>query len=123
MLMKKSIFQLFNTLKTKIKISKDIFYERCKTLENNKTIFFLQKYNQEKATKKIYCYNHSFFNAITHNKKFKNEFSNMIFLELNAKYKDLFYLDNIDFYIKSHNLAITAIPFFNTILMNSQLKK
>ena len=120
---KKSLYQLFTTLKIKIKISKDKFYETCKLLENNKTIYFLQKYNQEKATKKIYSYNHSFLNAISHNKKFKNEFTNMIFLELIDKYKEIYYLDNIDFYIKSKKLAIVGIPFFNTFLINSTLKK
>ena len=90
---KKSLFQLFNTLKSKIKISKDKFYETCKIYENNKSIYFLQKYNQEKSVKKIYVYNHSFLNAISHVKKFKNEFSNMIFLELIHKYKDIYWID------------------------------
>ena len=119
----KSLFQLFNLLKTKIKISKDKFYEICKYFETNKSIYFLQKYNQEKATKKIYSYNQSFFNAISHSKKFKNEFSNLIFLELSSKYDDIYYLDNIDFYIKSKNIAIVAIPFFNTFLTGSLIKK
>jgi hypothetical protein len=120
---KKSLFQLFNSLKLKIKISKDKFYEICKHYENNKSIYFLQKYNQEKATKKIYCYNHSFFNAISHTKKFKNEFTNLVFLELINKYKDIYYLDNIDFYIASKNIAVVPIPFFNTFLTGNLVKK
>ena len=47
----------------------------------------------------------------------------MIFLELIHKYKEVYYLDNIDFYIKSKNIAIIAIPFFNRFLMNNTLKK
>lgn len=120
---KKSLFQLFNFLKSKIKISKDKFYEICKLYENNKSIYFLEKYNQEKATKKIYCYNHSFFNAISHTKKFKNEFANIVFLELINKYDDIYYLDNIDFYIKSKNIAIIPIPFFNSFLIGNLVKK
>lgn len=120
---KKSLFQLFNSLKTKIKLSKDKFYEICKILENNKIIFFLSKYNQEKTSKKIFCYNYSFLNAISYTKKFKNEFSNMIFLELLNKNDEIFYLDNIDFYIKSKNIAIVSIPFFNTSLNNNLVKK
>lgn len=120
---KKSLFQLFNILKNKIKISKDKFYETCKIYENNKSIYFLEKFNQKKSAKKIYCYNHSFLNAISHVKKFKNEFSNMIFLELINKYKEIYYLDYIDFYVKSKNMAIVAVPFFNKVLMNNLLKK
>ncbi|WP_122893290.1 ATP-binding protein [Arcobacter peruensis] len=120
---KKSLYQLFTNLKNKIKISKDKFYETCKTLEINKTIYFVEKYNQEKANKKIYSYNHSFLNSISHHKKFKNEFTNMIFLELIDKYKNIYYLDNIDFYIKSKKLAIVGIPFFNSFLVKSTLRK
>ncbi len=120
---KKSLFQIFNFLKMKMKISKDKFYEICKIYENNKSIFFLPKYNQQKSTKKIYCYNHSFLNAISHTKKFKSEFSNMVFLELINKYEEIYYLDNIDFYIKSKNIAIVPIPFFNTFLTGNLIKK
>lgn len=120
---KKSLYQMFNTLKNKIKISKDKFYENCKKLEENKTIYFLSKYNQEKAVKKLYSYNHTFLKAVSHNKKFKNEFTNMVFLELVNRYKELYYLDYIDFYIKEQNQAIIAIPFFNSFLMGSSLKK
>jgi len=120
---KKSIYQLFNTLKTKIKVSKDTFYKTCELLKQNRTIYFLEKYNQEKATKKIYLYNHSFLNVISHNKKLKSEFSNMIFLELIGKYKEVYYLDNIDFYLPKENIAIVAISFFNSFLMKNQIKK
>ncbi len=120
---KKSLYQLFNSLKSKIKISKDKFYETCKKFEEQKSIFFISKYNHEKATKKIYAYNHAFLNAISHNKKFKNVFSNMIYLELANKHKEIYYLDYVDFYLKKEKQAIVAIPFFNTVLMNSTLKK
>ncbi len=120
---KKSLNQLFLVLKSKIKISKDKFYEECKRFEDERIIYFLGKYKQEKAIKKIYCYNSAFFNAISHKKKFKNELTNTIFLELINKYKDIFYLDYIDFYIPSQNLAIVSIPFFNSTLMQNQLKK
>ncbi len=120
---KKSLLQFFNSLKTKIKISKDKFYETCKYFEESKIIFFIEKYNQEKIAKKIYAFNHSFLNVLSHHKKFKNEFSNLIFLELSNKYNKLYYLDYIDFYVKEENLAIVSIPFFNMALMGSLLKK
>lgn len=120
---KKSLFQLFNTLKKEIKISKDLFYKTCKNLEENQTIYFLQKHKQKNALKKIYCYNHSFFTAVTYDKKFKNEFTNMIFLHLTYKHQEIFYLDYIDFFIPKIYLGIICIPFYNHILMNKNLKK
>ncbi len=120
---KKSLNQLFQSLKMKIKISKDKFYEECKRFEDERIIYFVPKYNQEKVTKKIYSYNSAYFNAISHKKKFKNELTNIIFLELINNYNDIFYLDSIDFYIPSKKLAIVSIPFFNSTLMQAQLKK
>lgn len=120
---KKSLNQLFLTLKQEIKISKDKFYSKCKEYEDKKIIYFIKKFNQDKATKKIYSYNSSFIDAITHRKKFKNELTNIIFQELINKKEDIFYLDNIDFYLPKNNIAICSIPFFNSMLMDSLLKK
>jgi hypothetical protein len=86
-------------------------------------IFFIEKYNQPKAVKKLYCYNHGFLSAISHTKKFKNEFTNMVFLELNNKYKEIYYLESIDFYIKSKKMIIFSIPFFNDMLIATIKKR
>lgn len=120
---KKSLFQLFNTLKNVMKISKDKFYEVVKIYENSGLVYFLPKYKQEKAVKKIYSYNHAFLNAITHAKKFKNEFTNMVFLQLESNYNSIFYTDNVDFYVKEEKYIVLSIPFFNPLLKNSIIKK
>ncbi len=120
---KKSLNQLYLSLKNKIKISKDKFYEQCSKFEEQKIIYFISKFEHMKSVKKIYCYNHALLSATTHKKKFKNELTNIIFLELVNKYKKIYYLDYIDFYIPSKNYAIVSIPFFNSFMMQSQLKK
>jgi len=120
---KKSVYQLYLVMKKEYKISKDKFYEYCRKYENNLLIFFIEKYEQEKAVKKLYSYNHAFLPAISHNKKFKNEFSNMIFLELFTRYKNIYYLDNIDFYLPQNNTCILSIPFFNPFLIKNLQKK
>ncbi|WP_419764234.1 MAG: ATP-binding protein [Arcobacter sp.] len=119
----KSINQLFTILKKSIKISKDRFYELCKFYEANQLIFFLKKFNHEKSTKKIYAYNHSFLSSISHNKKFKNEFTNMIFLHLQKEYKNIYYLDKIDFYIEDNKSLVLSIAFFNSMLHGAIIKK
>lgn len=120
---KKSLNQLFLNLKQEIKISKDKFYAKCKEYEDKNIIYFIKKYKQDKATKKIYSYNNSFFDALTHKKKFKNDFTNIIFQELINKKEDIFYIDYIDFYLPKENIAICTIPFFNSMLMTGVLKK
>ena len=47
----------------------------------------------------------------------------MVFLEAFKEYKEIYYLDNIDFYIKNENLALVCIPFFNSFLNANLLKK
>jgi len=119
----KSINQLFTILKKSIKISKDRFYDLCKFYEANELIFFLKKYNHEKATKKIYAYNHAFLSSISHNKKFKNEFTNMIFLHLQKEFKNIFYLEKIDFFVEDNRSLILSIPFFNAMLHSAIIKR
>ena len=46
----------------------------------------------------------------------------MIFLELLKKKKTIYYLDNIDFYIKEDNLGLFVF-FFNIDLNSNLLKK
>ncbi len=110
---KRSIFQMFNTLKKNIKISKDMFYNLCDQYEKNHLVFFVAKFNQPKAVKKLYAYNHTFLDSLSHKKNFANEFTNMVFLELFKTKEPLYYLEKIDFYIPSKNKLILCIPFFN----------
>ena len=115
---KKSIFQLFNQLKKTHKISKDRFYNTIEQFKNNNLIFFCKKYKQPKAVKKLYIFNHSLLDIVTYKKNFNNQFKNMVFLELYNRFKDIYFLDNIDFYLPNENIVILAIPFFNDLLWN-----
>ena len=113
---KKSIFQLYNSLKKDIKISKDRFYKTCDNYEQNNIIFFCQKYDQPKAVKKIFIFNHALIDIVSYKKNFNNLFKNMVYLEINKRDKDIYYLDNIDFYLPKQDLIILAIPFFNNLI-------
>lgn len=120
---KKSIFQLFNSLKKEIKISKDRFYKVCEEFQDNKVIYLCKKYDQPKAVKKIYIFNHALIDIVSYKKNFNNLFKNMVFLELNKRYQEIYYLDNIDFYLPSENQIILAIPFFNNLVSSSIVSK
>jgi predicted AAA+ superfamily ATPase len=45
----------------------------------------------------------------------------MIFLELNNRFDDIYYLDYVDFYLPQNDTIILAIPFFNNII-SSKIK-
>jgi hypothetical protein len=119
---KKSVFQLFNQMKKSGKISKDRFYKTTEEFLDNKLIFFIEKYNQKKAVKKLFLFNHSLFDLVTYQKKFNSVFTNMIFLELQKKHRDIYYLDNIDFYVPDRSTIVLSIPFFNNLHIDN-LKK
>jgi len=120
---KKSIFQLFNTLKKEMKISKDRFYKICEKFEENKVIYFCEKFEQPKAVKKIFVHNHALLDIVSYKKNFNNLFKNMVYLELNKRYNNLYYLDNIDFYLAKNNEIVLAIPFFNNLISANIISK
>jgi len=117
----KSLNQLYLALKKNIKISKDRFYKYCKELEDSQVVFFLKKYNQPKAAKKIYIYNHALLSEVSFKKNFNNIFANMIYLELNRQGKEIYYDNNIDFYLPKTNEIILSIPFFTGSQISSKV--
>ena len=115
----KSTFWLFNELKKTMKISKDFFYKQIKLYELNNTIIFCPKFNSINNTKKLFIYNHSFMHNVSYKKNFNAVFTNMIFLEIYSRYKDVCYYDKIDFYIPSIKTIVIVIPFYNNIQLES----
>jgi len=120
---KKSIYQLFNSLKKDTKISKDRFYSVCDKFQFNHIVFFVQKYLQPKASKKIFIFNHTFYETISYKKNFNNLFKNMVFLELWYRFDQIYYLDDIDFFTSVDYCGYVAIPFFNHINSGSMIEK
>ncbi len=108
---KASLFQIYNQLKTKTKISKDFLYSVSKKLQDQEIIFFLEKYAHKKATKKIYLFDFAIKNALTYKKDFLKRFENMVFAELYKKNEKLYYSDYLDFYIPQKNEGIICSPF------------
>ncbi len=115
----KSIFQLFNQLKRTTKVSKDKFYEVCENFKFNNIVFFCEKYEQPKAVKKIFIFNHALMDIVSYNKNFNNLFKNMVYLELFKNYVEIYYLDNIDFFLPNENIIVLSIPFFNNMIMGN----
>ena len=47
----------------------------------------------------------------------------MVFLQLQKEHKNIYYLEKIDFFIEDTRTLVLAIPFFNTLLNNTIIKK
>jgi len=111
------------SLKKEIKISKDKFYKTCEHFDNNRVVFFCEKYEQPKAVKKIFVHNHALLDIVSYKKNFNNLFKNMTYLELQKRYDNIYYFDDIDFYLPNENEIVLAIPFFNNLISSSIISK
>ena len=120
---KVSLFQIYNQLKSTIKISKDSLYKKVKKLENEKMIFLVEKYGSPKSAKKLFLIDFALKNALTFKKEFLKRFENMIFLELMKKGNIIYYSDNIDIYIPEKNYAVLCIPFLPQEMIKLKLQK
>jgi len=120
---KVSLFQIYNHLKAFTKISKDKLYAITSELIDQKLLFFVEKFNQPTAAKKVYPIDFALKDALTFKKDFLKRFENMVFLELIKRTKKVFYEEGIDFYIPEESLAILCVGFATTEAIEMKLQK
>ncbi len=108
---KASLFQIYNQLKSTMKISKDFLYNLSQKLSDRELIIFLEKYAQNRAVKKIYLFDFAIKSGLTFKKDFIKRFENMVFLELYKREKDIYYTEKIDFFIPIRETGIICSPF------------
>jgi len=108
-----TLYQIYQILKKKMKISKDSFYKTTNELLENNIIYEVEKLNSPKSPKKFYAYNFAFKNIMTNRKNILHKFENIIFLELNEQ--EIYYKDTLSFYhefeIKHKKFKVEVIPF------------
>ena len=120
---KVSLFQIYNQLKSTIKISKDSLYKKVKKLESEKMFFLVEKHGSPKSNKKLYLIDFALKNALTFKKEFLKRFENMVFLELIKKGYKIYYSDNIDLYMPEKNYGVLCIPFLPQEMIKLKLQK
>ena len=118
-----SIHTLYQELKVNMKISKDRFYSYAKKLEEEKVIFFIEKFGQSRGSKKIYLIDFAIRSALSFEKDFIKRFENIIFLELLKREKKVFYTEAFDFYIQEESRAILSIPFLPQNIIENKLER
>ncbi|NCD11907.1 MAG: ATP-binding protein [Epsilonproteobacteria bacterium] len=118
-----SLFQIYNYLKGFTKISKDKLYAITSELVDEKLLFFVEKFNQPNANKKVFLLDFTFKDALSFKKDFLRRFENMVFLELIKRDKKIFYEEGIDFYLPEESLAILCVGFATTEAIEMRLQK
>ena len=116
-----TLYQIYQILKKRMKISKDSLYKITNELLEKNVIFEVNKFNSPKSPKKFYSYNFAFKNILTNKKNLLLTFENIVFLELNEK--EVFYKDTLNFYLPQKELGIMVIPFANEEILLEKLKK
>ena len=120
---KTSILKIYSHLKQNIKLSKDLLYTQIDNFLDESLLFFLEKFDQPKVSKKFYFIDFALKNALTFQKDFLKKFENIIFSELIKKEWKFFYTEHIDFYVPDKNLAIVSIPFLPAELIKRKFLK
>ncbi|MGP1486118.1 MAG: ATP-binding protein [Campylobacter sp.] len=118
-----SIFEIYNELKLKRKISKDSVYAVLAELENIGIISLLQKFNEPNAAKKLYFNDFAFKMALSFKKDFNKIFNNTVFGELSKFKEQIFYTKELDFFLIERKLGIICNPFGDTDLLFLKFKK
>jgi hypothetical protein len=109
--LKLTFLQVYNSMKSGLKISKDSVYKFIFELEDDGAIFFVEKFGQKNGAKKIYIYDFSMISAVTYKKEPIKVFENMVFLELIKYNQEIYYDDGIDFLIAEASRAIIVKAF------------
>ncbi len=120
--MKKSLFQIYNIIKKEHKISKDSFYTMSEELQEEGLLFFVEKFSQKRAPKKIFLGDFTIKNAFTFQKDFMKLFENMIFLEICKRDEKIYYQEAIDLYLPQKKTAIFSMPFLPVEVIKKKIK-
>ncbi len=110
---KVSAFQMFERLKQHQKLSKDMFYKTFYGLMEKGYLYWVEKYEHSRATKKLYTLDFNIKNALTLQKDFSRLFETLVFLEMLKRGSEIYYAEGIDFYMPKENRIVLTMPFSN----------
>ncbi|WP_345980131.1 ATP-binding protein [Sulfurimonas sp. HSL3-2] len=119
---KLSAFNVYEKLKLKRKVSKDMLYKSFETMVSDNYLHQLAKLNHPKATKKIYLCDIIFKHTITIQKNFARIFENMVFLEMFKNGVECFYDEGVDFYLPNKSEIILCMPFAEERMLFKKLE-
>ena len=102
---------LYERLKNVRRISKDMLYRHYEYLLNAGYLHAVAKYAHPKAPKKLYLCDIALKNALVFQKHFGRLFENLVLTELVKHHDELYYDEQVDFYLPGTNRIILCMPF------------
>lgn len=116
-------YQIYKTLKTQNKISKDKLYESLNFLKDNNFINFVPNLSEKSIFKRVYFSDFGLRNALSFDKDPKIIIANMVFCELLKLESEIYFSDEVDFYLPKESLGIIIIPFSAPEIIFLRFKK
>jgi len=110
---KVSAFQMFERLKQQQKLSKDMFYKTFYGLIEKGYLYWIEKFEHPRATKKLYTLDFNLKNVLTLQKDFSRLFETLVFLEMLKRGSKIYYAEGIDFYLPQESRIVLTMPFSN----------
>ncbi|ALV23636.1 ATPase, AAA family [Campylobacter iguaniorum] len=115
--------QIYKNLKNLGKISKDKLYENFSYLQENNFINFIPNFNEKSMFKRVYFSDFGLRNALSFDKDPKIIIANMVFCELLKLESEIYFTDEVDFYLPKESLGIIIIPFSAPEIIFLRFKK
>ena len=90
-----------------------MFYKTFYGLIEKGYLYWVEKYEHSRVTKKLYTLDFNIKNALTLQKDFSRLFETLVYLEMLKKGSEIYYADGIDFYMPEENRIVLTMPFSN----------
>ncbi len=119
---KLSAFAIYERLKSTRKISKDMLYKSIEALKAKGYLHQLEKFEHARATKKLYLCDIAIKSALTTQKHFGRLFENVVYLEMLKHAEEIYYEENIDFYLPQKDAVILCMPFSNQDMLFKKIE-
>lgn len=107
-----TINQIYSLVKKQHKTSKDSIYSLIKDWQNRGILYFVENFTRPNLPKKIFFWDFSIRSALSYEKNFISIIENMVFLELLAFNKPIFYGNKINLICNGIGYIIAV---FNTM--------
>jgi len=120
---KVSAHLLYERLKAERKISKDMLYRHFDAMQRDGYLLAVPKFGHPRAAKKLYLCDIALKNALVFQKHFGRLFENLVLTELLKHGRDVFYEEQIDFYLPTANRVILCLPFGTKELLFKRIEQ
>ncbi|PSM53154.1 ATP-binding protein (AAA domain) [Campylobacter blaseri] len=118
-----SALQIYKGLKDIMKISKDSVYKTIDKFEDENLIFFVPKFAPNSNLKRLYFLDFCLPDNLSFKKDFQKKLTNALLCELLRLDKQVYFTDDLDFYMPELGYGFLVIPFTSSDLIFLKFKK